>query len=159
LVAVKPVRAEVKVGQSLPFTVEFTNQSRDPIIVAIPWDGSDVGWRQASYEWSVVDAAGKPVRRNRTARCGNTDPLRPDDFVTVPPRGVARVDTFFLPPPVEGAALGTGAYRVTLTYSFDPARREKGGPLGRDSSEVPGLLRRTWVGTVFSEPVTFRIVP
>ncbi|MDB5295566.1 MAG: hypothetical protein JWO31_1549 [Phycisphaerales bacterium] len=162
LMSVRLERPEAKAGRDARFTLEFRNESDRPIVVMMPIEGTEDGLRKASYSWSFTYVDGRSVPYGWTLICGNTAGIRAadaDDFITVPPRGKARVDQILQmrPPPVPPEER-VGEFRATLVYAFHPSRRE-GGKRGKDTVEAEALMKRAWVGTVVSDPVTFRIVP
>jgi hypothetical protein len=160
LMTVRLTTPEVKPGNDLQFFIEFANESDRPIVVMAPVDGAQDGMRQVSYSWSLTTRDGRPIPRRLYGRCGNFNSAETHDFVTVPPHGKARVESNFLMSPVDLMdEKGPGEFRATLTYSFDRSRREADGKLGRDAPGTASMLKQAWVGTVLSDPVTFRIVP
>jgi hypothetical protein len=122
----------IKPGQPLPpLTVEIRNALDAPFTVVRPLDGCDVGWRVARYDWALTGPDGDEVPRQPQGRCGTVNPLTADDFARLAPGEALTVvpgKTFLFAPAGHFAPAKPGTYRLTLRYSFDPARNDR--PLG-----------------------------
>src|SRR5258708_7501230 len=79
-IELKTTTPVVKKGQYPRFTVEIVNRSGREITLVRPGDGSDCGWRTPVVLWAV-----EGIKPGRLARCGNVNPLRPDEVFTLKP--------------------------------------------------------------------------
>ena len=119
----KPDKLVYKIGELPKFTVEIENNTRQEIYLPGSLDGSDVKWRFPHCYYSIS----RPSLNVRFeegkiySRCGNMNPLRPDDFKLVKPgekfnpydgpyfRNYATKDTTTFDRP--------GTYRIKFYYS------------------------------------------
>jgi hypothetical protein len=151
---------KIKVGDKPDLTIALKNKGKEALTILRPIDGCDVGWRVVSYEWTVT-RDGKPLERKGLPRCGNVIALTKADFITLAPGGLHT----FQP---AGSFLGEvgmfypfaepGNYEVTLTYHFDPKRKESGLKLGKDETGVTALLDRAVVVRKSSPPLKITVV-
>jgi len=113
----------VTVGQPLPLKATITNLGREAVRLVLPNDGSAWGWRTPVIGWSVLSGTAAKHPREvpvvRTPRCGNMNPLMPEDFIALAPGQSAEVVNGWATPP---AAQKAGDYRVRLYFVNDPKR-------------------------------------
>ena len=150
VVEVDPPAGPFAAGEPVVLKARLRNTGKEPVTILRPIDGSDVGWRVVSYQWVITHGDRQPpVTRRGIGRCGNVNPLVADDRVTLQPGEsyspagfFAQVGTYY--------TLAPGTYRASLAYAFDPARRDKGLPLGQNA---PGVLEGVLAVAAASEPV------
>jgi hypothetical protein len=114
----------------------------------------------ANYQWAVTDAAGEPVARLPVGRCGNVNPITADDFVALEPGKALTLrpeNTFLSPVRMFFQPRKAGTYRVTLSYSCDPKRPDRGlggGARGNVGEMLAGAL----TASVTSNVLTIEVV-
>ncbi len=138
----------------LVLLVQFENVGDAAHCVMPCLDGSLVQWRYPHYELEVFDAQGQPPPRVGVGRCGNVDPWRTRDFVSLQPGEVfrTRAPTYYLP-----HRLGT--YKVRLKYTAKRDLSLKGLSLGENEKGVAELMKTVWEGTAISNWIELRIIP
>jgi hypothetical protein len=151
--------ATIQPGQKMEVLVTLKNCGKEPLLVLQPLDGSDYGWRVANYEWKVR-RNGVLQEPQELARCGNINSIRKADFVTLkggeswscksPGSFLGEVTTWY-------SFTEPGKYEITLTYSFNPNRKETGIPLGKNEAGVAALLRQALVIQKTSAPLVITV--
>jgi len=138
----------------LVLLVQFENVSEAAHSVMPCLDGSIVQWRYPHYELEVLDAQGQPPPRAGMGRCGNVNPWRTRDFVSLRPGEVfrTRAPTYYLPH-------RPGTYRVCLKYTAKRDLSLKGLSLGENEKGVAELMKTVWEGTAISNWIEVRIAP
>lgn len=106
------------------FDVELVNTGDRAVTLVMPGDGSDAAWRTPILRWSVSSETG--YETPPLFRCGNVNPLRPDEVFTLAPGERRRLPQWV--PPISGVS--PGAYTLRLTYINDPTLKWQGVPLG-----------------------------
>lgn len=137
----------------------LTNASSQSVTVVLPGDGSEAGWRTPMISWSVVrtgpeapsseNSSEKPV-----ARCGNINPLRADEVVTLAPGESVSLGDWLGAPEFPSP----GTYRVVLTYENDPKREWSGIPLGEHDPDAMARVRASTPVDVRSQEATVSVV-
>lgn len=150
----------VKADEPFDVTATFRNQAKGPIMILRPIDGCGAGWRVVAYEWSVTDARGRAVSRRSSGRCGNVNAIQKADLVTLANGASYDVKTAgsFLSPVAQMFDLSKpGTYKITLTYAFDPDRKERGIPLGNNEAGVDDLLKKATIVRKTSSALTIEV--
>lgn len=151
----------IKPNQALPpITIDLRNASDQPVTVMTPVDGCDIGWRVVSYNWSLTDATGRDVPRKGLGRCGNTNPLTPNDFTQLAPGKSVRIEpgrTFLAGPDTYFAPLPAGTYKLSLRYAFDPTRAERGIGAEVGKEKLADLLKVTIQTEIVSNVLTIEV--
>jgi hypothetical protein len=106
------------------FEIELVNSSDRPVTLVAPGDGSGVAWRTPVLQWSISSDMG--YQAPQTVRCGNINPLRPDEVFTLAP-GERRTLGQWVPP-IYGVTPAT--YTLRLSYINDPTLKWQGVELG-----------------------------
>ena len=154
VLAVRPVAQQIHLPdapalEGSHFLVELTNTGEEPVLLVEPGDGSAVGWRTPVVTWTVW-RDDELLERPEYARCGNINPLRPDEIFSLAP-GESRIIGDWLP------SIGidrAGRYTLTLRYENDPDLVWQGVPLGpHDASAMRGV-RQSSRCTVVSDRIT-----
>lgn len=125
-----------RAGEALALRLAFRNASGRPMVVMRPLDGSLEGWREPTYDLYLRDrTAGSTFRWAFVgSRCGNVNPITPDDLVVLSPGDrrsdivngwAAHLATAAIPRP--------GEYEVWVVYRFC-GEGGHGVPLGPDVS-------------------------
>jgi len=114
-------------GTAPKLQVQIVNHANHPIFLVGSLDGSESKMRYPHCYFEVIGPDGKSANRD-VIRCGNTNPLREKEFVTVPGGGtfnpyqltdeVAFYGPIDLSPDTFRVA---GEYRVRFFYSTDSA--------------------------------------
>jgi hypothetical protein len=117
-------------------------------------DDSDVHWRYPYYDLEILDANGGTVSRRLIARCGNVNPFRAKDIVSLEPGEVFRTWV-----PTYDYELAPGKYRVRLKYTAKRDTTINGVPLSNDDEEVNELIKTVWEGTIVSNRIEVEILP
>jgi hypothetical protein len=104
----------VKAGDDPQFTVTLVNRGAEPVTIVLPGDGSDMAWR------TPVVRRGPPGPDLR--KCGNVNPLRADEVVTMAPGERRRLSAWLGAPVLEGK----GKNKVSLELENDPDFRWRG---------------------------------
>jgi len=149
-------------GKAPKVTVRLINRTKADIVLIGSLDGSDCKMRYPHAYFEIVDADGQsPVRG--IGRCGNTNPLRKEDFVTVKPG--ASFDPFqkgFFGAHQLSAHSFTqpGTYRVRFHYSTD-ARPPLFGATPRSDrpfpADIANLLDRVPKVTLTSNEISIEV--
>jgi hypothetical protein len=143
---ISTLQTQVPEGESPKITITLTNNQGNPITLVKPGDGSDCGWRTPIVGWSVLPFKEGETARHpadppliRGLRCGNINPLKQDEVITIgadksaPLREWAGVPAFPAP----------GRYSVVFYYRNDPALVWKGLPLGQHDPEAMKQVRNS----------------
>lgn len=110
--------------------IAVTNVGAEPIELVAPGDGSAAGWRTPMIGWSVLPADSAEPRPDEPAptaigRCGNLNPIRPEELHTLAPGESVEFETWSSPPRPEA-----GTYRIAVHFENDPERTSEGRWLG-----------------------------
>ncbi|MEZ4318671.1 MAG: hypothetical protein R3F61_14250 [Myxococcota bacterium] len=114
---------------------ELVNVSATPQDVLPALDGSDFGWRVPSLSVEYRDKAGQPVPFALGGRCGNMNPLRAEDFVTLAPGA-----SLALPGQWMSLQPPEGAVEARLTYDTRTQGGRDLGDLRADPAEMLAKL-------------------
>jgi hypothetical protein len=141
---IRPEKPVCKQGETVNFIVELWNKSAATQVLAYAVDGSEVGWRCPTVNFTVYQlgrsAQRTLVKPDRHMRCGNTDAMLEQDFVLVPPGGMMQ--------PCAGSRyngmhnwfgfqyLSPGEYEVIFTYATKPTDNARWW-LAADEQELP----------------------
>ena len=134
-------------GQSPQIQVALTNRSGRAIYLVGSLDASDCRWRYPHCYFEVTAPVGQPP--GGIGRCGNTNGLRANDFVKVPPGGTfnpyQRVDDhgFFSAHQLSERHFTTpGEYRIRFVYStLSDDIKAWDGRGGESAASEPQILR------------------
>lgn len=158
-------QATYEVGQRPKFTVRITNHTDRPMLLVGSLDGSDVGWR---YPKLTVQRDG-PVEPEGISRCGNTNNLKPNDFIAVEPGEsfdpfmVTNEHGFFSHFLLRDTDFEKpGIYQYTLSYDTDEKDiAQWWGLMSADepSEEVRRLFEEVPKLKATSNTVTITVVP
>lgn len=85
--SISSLKSTYKMGEAPAIRVRIRNESDQAVYLVGSLDGSEAGMRYPHCGFEIRDSTGQLVEP-RYARCGNTNPLRPADFVRVAPRSV-----------------------------------------------------------------------
>ena len=136
---------------SLRLLVQFENHSDIKRTVMPCLDGSIVHWRYPHYDIEIRDEQNKLIRRGSIDRCGNVDPFRVDDFVSL-----AKGEVFRTTVPVYAYTLKPGKYEMRLIYTAKQDASTKG--LWPVVDKIGDLIQTVWEGTLRSNWITIEIV-
>lgn len=160
----KATKTDYVVGETPQIQVGLKNESDDPVVLVGSLDASDIRWR---YPYCYLEIKGPPdAQQWGLGRCGNTNPLRREDFVTVQPGEVfdpyQTVDDygFFSCSQLDWHNFAVaGTYRLTWVYSTNsqtPQEWVGDGTLDEVSellSQVPrGEARSNSIEVTFAPP-------
>lgn len=124
-------------GEFPAFTVRLVNRGKVAVTLVKPGDGSECGWRTPIITWSVAPAQPKA----RYGRCGNMNPLRPDEIFELKPGERVKLSEWVGGPQMP---LGPGKYQITVRYRNDPTMDwSKKGLGGHDPVAVKFAGRST----------------
>jgi hypothetical protein len=129
-------KTKIRSGKDLRIKVTLVNQGTDPVMLVLPGDGSNCGWRTPIVGWSVLaDPKAKhperaPLDTNRF--CGNINRLKPDEVFTLQPKQSKHIDGWLGLPPLARP----GTYRLVFYYTNEPGRAWRGIPLGRHDEKT-----------------------
>lgn len=128
-------------------SASLVNRRKTPVTLVLPGDGSELGARTPEVRWSIRDAETGEPRPAGWIGCGNIDPMRADEVVTLAP-GERRATTVLrrLPQP--------GRYRVVLHYWNDPSR---GLPSGQVDPAVLARVRSSERLLLASRPIVVNV--
>lgn len=160
-VTLTATHTEYVAGESPQVLVRMRNESQEPVVLVGSLDASDIKWR---YPFCYFEIEGPPdAQAWGLGRCGNMNPLRPQDFVSVQPGKdfdpYARVDDygFFDNSQMDWHAFAVpGKYRLTWVYSTASEAPQEwlgDGTLG----EVSELLKRVPHGIARSNTVEINV--
>ena len=125
--------------------VRFENQSRSPVKLLRPLDGSEWGWHLPFYDVLMTDSAGKSVPLG--GRCGvsglYSGPKWPDDYRFQ----ILPGDAYETHVDIAREYEISGKFSVRFRYTFDSATAAANKDLG---IQYPEDL---WSGSTASEPV------
>lgn len=129
-------KEKLLLGDTLTLTFKLTNAGSTPLLVLPPLDGSHEGWRFPRCRLTVRDER-EQDRTPRLLRCGNTNPLKPDDFLRLKAGEELQVLRQGWKPDTAGI------YRLTFLYdSTDNDPRRWGGSDGPPKGLSLELLRK-----------------
>lgn len=123
-------KTEYAVGESPEIKVTLHNKTGQEIVLVGSLDASDLGWRYPICDFKIEGPPDHSV--NGIGRCGNTNPLRLKDFITVPAGGkfdpYMKVDDygFFATSDLMWHNFSIpGKYRIKFRYSTDSREMQK----------------------------------
>jgi hypothetical protein len=140
--------------QDVTLLVQFENRGNAPRSVMPCLDGSEDRRRYPYYDLEILDADGKPIPRQGIGFCGNIDPLRARDIVSLQPGEVFRTWA-----PWSLHNLPSGKYRIRLHYTAKQNTATNGIPLGQDDKEAKELIKAVWEGDLHSNWIDVEVVP
>lgn len=117
-----------KSESGLEIEATLKNRGTAPIELMTTGDGSSFGRRNPRLTF-VLD----PNDVKETGTCGFINALADEDFLTLKPDGLHKLD--WVHPPTPGPA---GKYTLTVTYQNDPAAE----PVGSGAPHPPTLAQR-----------------
>jgi len=132
----------------LGWEATLTNHGATRMLVLAPGDGSDYGWRTPRLDWQIEPLDGAEFMLGGRARCGNMNPLQPEELLVIEPGASASFDAFLNPPWVD-----LEQYHVSVRYTNDPAIVWKGGELGPHHPSAFEAVKRSTACTVQSNRV------
>jgi hypothetical protein len=132
------------------FDIELVNSGDRTVTLVMPGDGSEVAWRTPVLRWSVSPEP----QPTQMARCGNINPLRPDEVFTLAPGERRRLREWV--PPIYGVT--AGAYTVRLSYTNDPTLKWRGVELGPHDPEAMQRVRESTPCRAVSNDVEITVV-
>lgn len=141
-----------------PAKVRLKNLGKSDLTLVMPGDGSSFQWRTPIVGWSFLPADSKeehprqPPRR-RDLRCGNINPLKPDDVFTLKP-GETKELTQWIAYPYR---LLPGKYRVVFYHSNVPELEWSGVPLGKHDADAMRRIRHSTPIALVSNEVLLEI--
>ena len=147
-VELKVLTPVVKKGQYPRFSVEVVNRSRHAITLVKPGDGSECGWRTPLVSWQV-----EGVKPEKLVRCGNVNPLRPDEVFTLKPGQRATLGGWGGTPTLPGP----GTYTVRVRYENRPDLKWRGIPLGKHDEGAMARVRASTRVAAVSNPVRIQV--
>lgn len=134
----------------------FENVGDSEIGVVRAIDGSEDDMRSPFYTWEVIGPDGQPLERIPRPRCGNVNPMLPEDVVLLAPGDSADLAEAWLSGPASFFDFGApGTYRIRLVYVSDPDAPVFGLPLGPDQASP--VFQRIWAGRVVSDEVELTV--
>jgi hypothetical protein len=147
------------VGERPAISITVKNQSKKPMTLVLPGDGSESGWRTPVIAWSVLqqEAAKHPKmpRLYEGGRCGNINALKRNEvFVLGAGESKNLGDWAGFPSMAK-----PGAYRVVFYYTNEPTLKWQGLPLGQHDSEAMKLIQQSHQCTLVSNELTFVVKP
>lgn len=124
--------------------VAIYNAGRDTVILPLPGDGSFEGWRTPLLGWEIREAGGPLLKQEPVGRCGNINPLYPNEVFQLPP---GKTRTFGIVVPVYYVYEKLKRYQFRLSYENRPDMDWglAGETMGHDP-EALRLLRRSTPG-------------
>jgi hypothetical protein len=147
-VELKTTTPVVKKDQHPRFTVEIVNRSRREIVLISPGDGSESGWRTPIVSWAV-----EGVKPRGFARCGNVNPLRPDEVFTLKPGQRTSLGGWVGRPQLPGP----GTYSVRFRYENKPGLKWVGLPLGKHDEGTMARVRASTPAAAESNSVRIEV--
>jgi hypothetical protein len=150
------------VGQQRPaISITVKNQSKKPLTLVLPGDGSESGWRTPVIGWSVLQAKQEAAKHPKTprlyegGRCGNVNALKRNEvFVLGAGESKNLGEWSGFPTMVE-----PGTYRVVFYYANDPTLKWRGLPLGQHDPEAMKLVQQSHPCSLVSNELTFVVKP
>jgi hypothetical protein len=109
---------------------DLVNQGQEPVIVVLPMDGSECGWRTPVVRWSPAWES--------PARCGYVTGLRPQDVITLSPRGRVKLNWILGP-----VLTRQGKHEVSLELEHVPDIEWKGVPCPVHDPETMKAVRES----------------
>jgi hypothetical protein len=160
----KTYRTEYKLGELPQLDVQIVNVSDKDISMISALDGSEMLWRMP-YCYYTIEKPGGRIDTPRASRCGNTDPIREEDFVTVKPG--ASFNPYhkrfypagvFLPVAIKDP----GTYKIRFYYNSNSNEMDsfdgRFNRLGSDSVAVRKLFPKAAKVSLISNEIEIRIV-
>jgi hypothetical protein len=147
-VELKALTPVLKKGLYPRFSVEVVNRSGREITLVKPGDGSDCGWRTPVITWTV-----EGVKPRGVLRCGNVNPLRPNEVFTLKPGQRMALDEWVGAPQLPGP----GTYTVRLRYENRPDLKWRGKPLGEHDAATMARVRASTPAAAESNPVRIEV--
>jgi hypothetical protein len=133
----------------MTYALTLTNNSKTPVRLVVPGDGSQVGWRTPIITWraTVGDRAVEPLE---AGRCGMMNAIQSDEVFALAP-GESRTLRDWLGWP----RYAPGSYDIAVTYRNDPTL---GARKGAVAPEVAALLAASSACEITSNtvPVTVK---
>lgn len=150
-----PVELALERLPNRKWSASLINHGAEPVVVVLPGDGSSVGWRTPIVRWSVTGEAGE-VEPWSGGRCGNVNPLAPDEVVTLEAGESVSLDRYGLLAP---RLPKSGSVEVSLTYENVPDLEWQGLPLGRHDARAMVRVRASTPLSLRSNVVRFERAP
>ncbi len=134
----------VNSGGSPRFVADLVNDGAEPITIVLPGDGSEWGMRTPIVRWNPPMLEG---------RCGNINPLKNDELVTLGAGERIRLKGWIHRPTLKEP----GMYKVSLELENVPDLEWRGVPLGQHSRAAMERVRRTAPFKVVSNVVEIQV--
>ncbi len=128
-VVISTTTPQVKLGAVPELKVILINEGEVPVTLVEAGDGSESGWRTPVIEWQPS----VPV----SGRCGNVNPLGPDEVFDLNPGERRRLCAWVGLPYLFTA----GRHRVSVTYRNDPDLEFSGLVLGAHDPKAMQRVR------------------
>ncbi len=150
-------RTEYREGEKIPLTITLRNAGTKALTLLQPMDGSEDGWSTPIIGWSVLkagtDTAHPKEPQLRTGgRCGNCNPLMPEDVFVLKPNETMRLNGWCGSPD-----LPPGDHRLVFYYHNDPTKEKIGLPLGRDDTNALEQMRKSYPCRLMSNEIRLTI--
>lgn len=155
LLGISAPSLHLAVGQSPDIRAEITNPGSDPVTLVLPGDRSDSGGRTPLVSWQVRvvrqarDPGAAPVR----LRCGNINPLTPEEVFELEQEETRELGQWVSLPPFRAP----GVYEVQLRYENRPDLEWWGIPLGAHDAGAMKRVRESTPCVLESNVLTFTV--
>lgn len=164
-IRLESLKAGYTVGEQFQLSAKATNRSADPIFLIRQGDGGQSGMKAPYCQIEVKQPDATWATPRLPAMCGNTNPIKGEDFVNVPPGKSIELLGDWWWPLIESEPLfqKPGVCRIRLRYdSTPPIERWIGGPLPLQNQDelirqVMPLFRKVPKGEFISNEVQIRI--
>jgi hypothetical protein len=112
--------SEVATGEPLHLALTFVDTRSAPVVVVKPLDGTFEHLRDPAYDLFLRDEASGVVYRlaPHGSRCGNTDPARPSDYVTLGPHASSSSGAIEATHLIYASVERSGTYTAWVAYRF-----------------------------------------
>jgi hypothetical protein len=112
--------SEVATGEPLHLALTFVDTGSAPVVVVKPIDGTFEHLRDPAYDLYLRDEASGVVYRlaPRGSRCGNTDPAKPRDYVTLGPHASSSSGAIEATHLTHATVERSGTYTAWVAYRF-----------------------------------------
>jgi len=151
----------IHVGDFARFEVTVSNESKKPLTLVEPGDGSECKWRTPIIGWSAIAADDRVSKhpkeppRDSRPRCGNVNSLKLDEVFTLQPGNSRKLaawvgaPTFAMP----------GKYRLVFYYSNQPDLPMQGVLLGKHDDGVLEKIKQSHPCHLMSNEVIVDVSP
>lgn len=148
---------EAVVSEGVTAVIRITNRGDNNITLVDPGSGDSLShWRTPCVTWSWLSVASEETHSAaplQLPRCGNIDPLRPDEVFVLKP-GASKVFTQTAP---NIRQMEPGTYRVAYFYANIPDFDWQGVPLGPHDEEAMRRVKASNPVLLVSNEVTITL--